>query len=666
MAATEPRSASELVSLLLELARVVKARRYFEPGDPRLAPLFGHARRAWTADLARHGPLEVAIEDGLLEQGGQSVAIDGRLEDALAEWSARGVWRLRVEVEADAEALAGLIEVLAMSEDAVHAEGGAASALERRVPDGVRIDALLPDAPSFPVLKVEGSGSDAPPQVARAEPEPALAPEPPTTAEDPLEAEPPAAASERRAEPAAAAPEGWAVAEPPSAETETPAPPGIAAAAPEAGDPDADEDTDVLRPSAPVPPPSEAPSEPHYARSGSDTEPLPGERFTSGTPTFPTRTSTPTDEDTMPVALRMAASESTSDPDSTASPSPSDAAAALLREIESAPSGPAYAELVDGLARLVEAEGVGLGLAATLRILAALASECDAKRGEREHEVAVLGLQRLAVGEALEALLDQAGERGSSGERATRVLAHLSPDAAARLAQRALREPDRERAERLDEQLMALGPEIVGPALLAALAGDERAVVMRAIALAERLGHPEAVSRASDLLRSGDEFVREAAARALARRAAPEGADDAQALRALARGLQSSDGHLAVLCAECLASTRSPRAVAPLGESLEAAVQAADVETAKERIRCLAELGQPEAARPLGELLLRKSWFGGRRLRELKLAAAGALSGLPGDEAVGVLSQAAQLRDTQLRSAAQVALERRPSRQSGA
>ncbi len=139
MAATESRSASELVSLLLELARVVKARRYFEPGDARLRPLFEHARRVWAADLARHGALEIAIATDRIELGEQSVAIDGRLEATLDEWRARGVGHLRVDADADADALAGLVEVLAMPEPAVWGKGGAGPALARQVPVGIEI-----------------------------------------------------------------------------------------------------------------------------------------------------------------------------------------------------------------------------------------------------------------------------------------------------------------------------------------------------------------------------------------------------------------------------------------------------------------------------------------------------------------------------------------------
>ena len=575
--ATEPRSGPELVSLLLELARVVKARRYFNPGDPRLVSVFAHARRAWAADLLRHGALEVALEDGVLAQGGEKVPIDQRLGSILSDWAKRGVWRLRVEPEADPEAFAALIEVLAMPPADLEREGGASPALARRVVQSIRVEAP-DDAPGLPVLKTPCA-------------------EPAPTADDP------------------------------------------------------NEDTDVLGigrgPDAPPQPVSPPP--PPQVHSGSDTEPLSEVRRRESS-----------DDETLPVALRLVETTGEGQGSGEATgPSPSDLAAALLREIEGGARGPVYAELVDGLVRLVETESVPLGLAASLRILAALAAECEAKREDAERSVAEAGLRRLAVGERLDALLEQVGERGAAGERALSVLAQLGSEVAGALAERALAEGDPERAERLDACLLALDPtEAAGP-VLAALGREDRRVVLRAVELADRLGHSEVISRLGDLLRSPDEFVREASARALARRASPEGGDDAQALRSLARGLTAEDPHLTVLCAECLSATRSPRAVPPLATSMHAAIESRDFDTARERIDNLGELGRPEAAAELGRVLLQRNLLGRRRLRELQLAATRALARLPGDEAVGVLSQATQLRDAQLREAAQTALERR-------
>ena len=65
-------------------------------------------------------------------------------------------------------------------------------------------------------------------------------------------------------------------------------------------------------------------------------------------------------------------------------------------------------------------------------------------------------------------------------------------------------------------------------------------------------------------------------------------------------------------------------------------------------------------------ILLRKGFLRRRHNRELKLAAASALGRLPGDEAVGALAQAAQSRDSHIRRAAQIALDRRAQVLAGA
>ncbi|MBW2240473.1 MAG: hypothetical protein JRH01_00680, partial [Deltaproteobacteria bacterium] len=351
MPTTQPRSAPELVSLLLELARVVKARSYFAPGDPRLGPVFEHTRRVWAADLRRHGPIELAIEPGRLEQGGTSVPIDGRLAAPLADWSARGVWRLRVEPEADAEALAGLVEVLALPDEVLSREGGAGPALARRVPDGVSIE-MPADAPGLPVPK----------RPILSEETPALRPLPPVHVEP---------------EPEDDAPTLENIREPTGEPTD-----------PISGQPDEEgfaSDTEQI-----LPEPARAPS---------------GSRGTG-------------DEETQPVALPLGESSGDTMRSGSGMPPPSDTAATLLREIEGSAGGGAYGELVDGLVRLVENEADGLGLAATLRILAALAAECDAKRADQDQEIARTALRRLTAGERLDAVIDRAADGGADAERA--------------------------------------------------------------------------------------------------------------------------------------------------------------------------------------------------------------------------------------------------------
>ena len=619
MAATEPRTAQELVSLLLELARVVKARRYFEPGDKRLRPVFDHTRRAWAADLRRHGPIEVSLEGRRLEQGGQSVPVDGRLEREMADWDARGIWRLRVEPDADAEAFAGLVEVLAMEPEDVEAEGGASTALARRVPEGVRIEAPN-DAPGLPVLKPEPAAEDLPPAVHAATP--------PTEPGEPVE---PVASGEPV--------ESIEAVEPVDAVD------SIDLAAPA----DPDEDTDVFRNEAQGEAEEGEDEAPLAARSGSDTEPLPP-------PVLP-----PSGEDTEPVGLRLSDSE---DASSGGSATASDQAAAILRELEGADDGDeSYRERLADLVRLVEAERLALGIAAVTRILSALSEECQAKRGEATLNAVRSAIDRLCVEEVLDTVLEEAAGSGPPAERAAGILSQLGDHAGLAIAVRALTEEEPARAEKLAEHWLADDPLLSAGPIYEALASPDPPLALRAVELATRLyrhrSAEEVVSHLADALRNEEPAVQEAAAQALAGCASAAGGDDAQALRALARGLQSEEPGLAALCAQSLATTASPRAVPVLAEALHAAVEARDVEAAKDRIRALADLGRPEGARELGAVLLRKSLRSRRRLRELKLAAAHALTRLPGDEAVGVLSQAAQLRDAQVREAAQIALERR-------
>ncbi|MBW2244278.1 MAG: HEAT repeat domain-containing protein, partial [Deltaproteobacteria bacterium] len=277
----------------------------------------------------------------------------------------------------------------------------------------------------------------------------------------------------------------------------------------------------------------------------------------------------------------------------------------------------------------------------------------------QDQEIARTALRRLTAGERLDAVIDRAADGGADAERAANVLAQLGEDGIRALAVCALTEADPERAERLASRLLAQGPAAAQAPVLERLASPERETARRAIRLAERIGTNDAVARIADLLRSEDAFVREAAGAALARLGQPEGADDAQALRALVRALAAADPQLPPLAIECLAATKSPRAVPALASALHAAIEARELENSRDLIRALGELGRPEASTELGKVVLRRDLLGRKRLRELKMAAIRALGQLPGDDAVGVLSQAARLRDTQLRDAAQTALERR-------
>ena len=68
------RTAPELATLLLELGRLIRARRFYPAGDARLAAVYERSLRAWRSDLERRGPLDLELSaDGFRESGGRGV-----------------------------------------------------------------------------------------------------------------------------------------------------------------------------------------------------------------------------------------------------------------------------------------------------------------------------------------------------------------------------------------------------------------------------------------------------------------------------------------------------------------------------------------------------------------------------------------------------------------
>jgi HEAT repeat protein len=207
--------------------------------------------------------------------------------------------------------------------------------------------------------------------------------------------------------------------------------------------------------------------------------------------------------------------------------------------------------------------------------------------------------------------------------------------------------------DRLTAMVLTFGERAL-PAVLERLGAEEAPPRLRAaIRIAGELQHPDVVAPLATLLEAGERSVREEAVRALVR----VGSDAAVA--ALAAVLGSATPGLAVSALHALSSTGRARAVEPLRRALDQALDARDTARAKEAIRALGRLGRAEASAALVPLLERRVRLGGGWLRDLKSAAIAALGGIPGDEAVAALAQAAQTRDTQLRRAAQTALDRR-------
>jgi HEAT repeat protein len=341
-----------------------------------------------------------------------------------------------------------------------------------------------------------------------------------------------------------------------------------------------------------------------------------------------------------------------SDPDSDTEPlgaertlSPLDE---MLNELDECASPSSY---IDGMRRAVTEAERARDAEVMFRVIGVLAEHVETKE-PRLSECARSFLTPLALGSAMSDLLERAA-RGSGAEqvRAAQILALVGEPAAAAVLDRMPAYPEPIQRERIIPLLLALG-ERAAPELLGRLDRPDAAIARGAAHVLGMLQHPAAVPRLSELAVGADPLLREEAARALVR----IGSEDAVA--GLARGLRGERG-VVISSVQHLAGTASPKAVAPLGHALERALEAKDVELAKEIVRALGRLGRPEANVIFGSLMHRKAGITGRWLKDVKVAAATALSSVPGDQAVALLAEALRSRDEPLRKAAQRALDRR-------
>ncbi len=142
------RVSSDTSALLLEAARVHRARAHYGPGDRRLVSMFDRAFKLWRADLDRHGDLSVAIDaDGMHTGCGEPPAMQrelGKFHNALLD---RGACELRFSSDLEADAFAAFFEALVMRNEDIEREGGFAWSVYRRAPSGLLINGVAPSAP---------------------------------------------------------------------------------------------------------------------------------------------------------------------------------------------------------------------------------------------------------------------------------------------------------------------------------------------------------------------------------------------------------------------------------------------------------------------------------------------------------------------------------------
>jgi HEAT repeat protein len=326
----------------------------------------------------------------------------------------------------------------------------------------------------------------------------------------------------------------------------------------------------------------------------------------------------------------------------------------LLRQLDECESNSGYQDLARRTVRSAERAWSEGRHDEVFPVFVRLASHADGKTEDHSRELAQSFLGSLVQGERLEYVIRRAlrGLEAADLDASQVLLAVGGATVPALLDVASSLERGVER-DRLAALVVTFGERAL-PVILERLAAQDTPQRLRAvIRVAGELQHPDVVPALGGLLDADERNVREEALRALVR------VGSNAAIGLLARALDSSTPGLALSALHGLGSTGSARAVGPLAHALDQALEARDVSRGKEVIRTLGRIGRPEAGRALVSLLERRVRFGGGWLRELKSAAVTALAGIPGDEAVAALAQAAQARDTQLRRAAQTALDRR-------
>jgi HEAT repeat protein len=327
---------------------------------------------------------------------------------------------------------------------------------------------------------------------------------------------------------------------------------------------------------------------------------------------------------------------------------------ALLSQLEECDDDLAYRELARHVVALAERMIEAAELDGSFRVLVLLAHHAgdDAKRSFAQRESADGFLGQLARGGALQHLIDRAVDASAeSSLEATAALRELGARVAPVVLDRLEQEGDPERRGRLSGVIIAMGDE-AAPALVEALVQGSKRRMRVAVRLAGETQNPRLVECLREVLLSGESEVAREAARALVR------VGDVTSLEVLAEALHSLRPEVTALAAWSLGATGRVLAIAPLQEALGRALEQNDLALAREVVRALGRLGRAEAAPVLVGVLERGGFFGRRKLRDVQLAAIGALAHLPGKEAETALARATRSRDARLREAATAALRR--------
>jgi HEAT repeat protein len=135
------RNPSDVTVLLLELERVLRARRFYPEGDSAGQELLDRSWRIWHSDLQRQGALDLELRAGGFWLAGNEVAVGrGRLEELAREFVSHGLARAGFDPSLDAVSFRRLIDVLASDPIQLGERGGWERAFPLEKRQGIQLD----------------------------------------------------------------------------------------------------------------------------------------------------------------------------------------------------------------------------------------------------------------------------------------------------------------------------------------------------------------------------------------------------------------------------------------------------------------------------------------------------------------------------------------------
>ncbi len=147
------RTANDVAPLLVELQRALRSREFYPSSDPRCTHTHERAYRAWHAELARQGPLELRVDaDGFALRGARLARLERRrLVELAIRLTERGVESLRLDRSLEFSDFDALVEMLATDPEEVAKLGGAERMLFCRARQGIELGAA--DVPAEAALR---------------------------------------------------------------------------------------------------------------------------------------------------------------------------------------------------------------------------------------------------------------------------------------------------------------------------------------------------------------------------------------------------------------------------------------------------------------------------------------------------------------------------------